>query len=193
MSRIGRAPIAVPKGVTITIGDGEVAVKGPKGTLTTPVPQDITVVQEDGQLVVNRPSDSTQHKSLHGLTRALLANAVTGANTGFTKILQLRGVGYRAEAAGKNLNMALGYSHPISLPLPAGIAASVVPSTPTTENGFLAATITLECHSKQILGDFAAEVRRQRPVEPYKGKGLRYSTEVVKRKMGKAAKSDKKK
>jgi large subunit ribosomal protein L6 len=193
MSRIGRAPIAVPQGVTITIGDGSIAVKGPKGTITTPVPIDITVAQENGSLVVNRPSDSTQHKSLHGLTRALLANAVTGASAGFTKVLELRGVGYRAEATGKALNMALGYSHPISLPLPDGIAVETAPSTPTTENGFLAATITIRSHDKQILGDFAAEVRRQRPVEPYKGKGLRYNTEIVKRKAGKAAKSDKKK
>lgn len=193
MSRIGKAPVVVPKGVTITINADSVAVKGPKGENSTPIPPEIGVMQENGHLLVTRPSDSTRHKSLHGLTRALLSNAVVGASEGFTKVLQLRGVGYRAEVAGKQLNMALGYSHPVNLPLPDGVTAESTPSTPTTENGFLAATITLRSHSRQLLGDFAAEVRRQRPVEPYKGKGLRYSNEVVKRKAGKQGKTDKKK
>jgi large subunit ribosomal protein L6 len=193
MSRIGRAPIAIPQGVTITQNDGLVTVKGPKGTNTVAISSEMTLQEENGVLNVVRPSDAKQHRALHGLTRALVSNAVVGAASGFTKILELRGVGYRAEVKGKNLDMALGYSHPISLPLPEGVAATVANSTPTTENGFLAATITLTCHSKQDLGDFAAEVRRQRPVEPYKGKGLRYSTEVVRRKLGKAAKGDKKK
>ena len=193
MSRIGRAPIAVPQGVTITQNEGEVTVKGPKGTVTVNISPEMTLQQENGTLNVLRPSDSTQHRSLHGLTRALLNNAVVGTSEGFTKILELRGVGYRAEVAGKNLNMALGYSHPVSVPLPEGVTATATPSTPTTENGFLAATITLTSHDKQMLGDVAADVRGRRSVEPYKGKGLRYSTEVVKRKLGKAAKGDKKK
>lgn len=186
MSRIGRAPIALPKGVTFEIKDGVASVKGPKGSVATPLHPEITVAQEDGHLVVSRPSDSTRHKSLHGLMRALLNNAVVGTGEGFTKVLELRGVGYRAEATAKSLNMALGYSHPVNLPLPAGVTAEAMPSTPTTENGFLASTITLRSHDKQALGDFAADVRGRRPVEPYKGKGLRYQGEFVKRKQGKA-------
>jgi large subunit ribosomal protein L6 len=150
-----------------------------------PLHPEISVAQEDGNLVVSRPSDSTRHKSLHGLTRALLNNAVVGAGEGFTKVLELRGVGYRAEVAGKQLNLALGYSHPVNMPLPEGVTAEVTPSTPTTENGFLAATITLRSHDKQALGDFAADVKGRRKVEPYKGKGLRYKGELVKRKQGK--------
>jgi large subunit ribosomal protein L6 len=193
MSRVGRAPIAIPQGVTYTQTDGLVTVKGPKGTVTVKMSPEITLNQEDGSLIVMRPSDSPQHRSLHGLTRALLNNAVVGTSTGFTKVMELRGVGYRAEAAGKNLNLALGYSHPVQVVLPEGVTATVANSTPTTENGFLAATITLTSHDRQLLGDVAADVRRRRPVEPYKGKGLRYQTEVVKRKLGKAAKGDKKK
>ena len=193
MSRIGRAPITMPKGVTFENNDGVVNVKGPKGQLSLTIHPEMQLVQEDSHLSVQRPSDSTRHKSLHGLTRALINNAVVGASEGFTKVLELRGVGYRAEATGKALNMALGYSHPVNLPLPQGVTAEVATSTPTTENGFLAATITLRCHDKQALGDFAADVRGRRPVEPYKGKGLRYQGEAVKRKLGKQAKSDKKK
>jgi large subunit ribosomal protein L6 len=193
MSRVGRAPIAVPQGVSFTQTDGIVTVKGPKGTVTVKVSPEITLNQQDGTLLVTRPSDSPQHRSLHGLTRALLNNAVVGTSTGFTKVMELRGVGYRAEAAGKNLNLALGYSHPVQVALPEGVTAAVTPSTPTTENGFLAATITLSSHDRQMLGDVAADIRRRRPVEPYKGKGLRYQNEVVKRKLGKAAKGDKKK
>jgi large subunit ribosomal protein L6 len=185
MSRIGRSPITVPQGVTLTVDGGFANVKGPKGTIAAPVHPEITLEQQDGTLVLTRPSDSTRHKSLHGLTRALLNNAVVGVSEGFTKVLELRGVGYRAESTGKMLNMALGYSHPVNLPLPEGLTAEVTPSTPTTENGFLAATITLKSHSKQILGDFAADVKGRRPVEPYKGKGLRYKGELVKRKQGK--------
>jgi large subunit ribosomal protein L6 len=185
MSRIGRAPIALPTGVTFEQIDGVVSVKGPKGNLTVPLHPEMSVAQEDGNLVVSRPSDSTRHKSLHGLTRALLNNAVLGAGEGFTKVLELRGVGYRAEVAGKQLNLALGYSHPVPMPLPEGVTAEVTPSTPTTENGFLAATITLRSHDKQALGDFAADVKGRRKVEPYKGKGLRYKGELVKRKQGK--------
>ena len=193
MSRIGRAPVVIPSGVTITQNDGVVTVKGPKGTNTVTVPQPMTVTQEDGQLLVTRPDDAPANRSLHGLTRALLSNAVVGVNEGFSKKLELRGVGYRAEAKEKSLDMALGYSHPISVPLPTGVSVTTTPSTPTTENGFLASTIVISCHDRQMLGDVAAEVRRQRKVEPYKGKGLRYSDEVVKRKLGKAAKGDKKK
>ncbi|RYG69950.1 50S ribosomal protein L6 [bacterium] len=191
MSRIGKAPITIPSGVTITINDGLATVKGPKGTTTAPVPADFTTTQENGILSVVRPSESKQHRALHGLTRALLNNAVVGAATGFTKIIELRGVGYRAEVAGTTLKLALGYSHPVDIPLPAGIAVTVANSTPTSENGLLAATITVTSHDKQILGDFSADVKGRRPVEPYKGKGLRYQGEKVIRKVGKQA--DKKK
>src|SRR4028119_2136498 len=185
MSRVGRAPIAVPKGVTLTIGENEIQVKGPKGSTSAPIPAGVSVAQEDGSLVVSRETDSTQHRALHGLTRALLNNAVVGASEGFTKVLELRGVGYRAEVAGKQLNLALGYSHPVPMPLPEGVTAEVTPSTPTTENGFLAATITLRSHGKQALGGLRADVKGRRKVEPYKGKGLRYQNEIVKRKLGK--------
>ncbi|HEX8550374.1 MAG TPA: 50S ribosomal protein L6 [Abditibacteriaceae bacterium] len=185
MSRIGRSPITLPKGVTIDIKDGVATVKGPKGTVTAPVPESVTVENTDGVLNLTRASESTQHKSLHGLTRALINNAVVGVSEGFTRVLELRGVGYRAEATPKALNMALGYSHPVNLDLPEGLAAAVQPSTPTLENGYLAATITLTSHDKQILGDFAADVKGRRSVEPYKGKGLRYKGELVKRKQGK--------
>lgn len=191
MSRIGKAPITVPQGVTITINDGLATVKGPKGTTTAPVPADFTTSQDNGVLTVVRPSESKQHRALHGLTRALLNNAVVGASTGFTKVIELRGVGYRAEVAGTTLKLALGYSHPVDIPLPAGIAVTVANSTPTSENGLLAATITVTSHDKQILGDFSADVKGRRPVEPYKGKGLRYQGEKVIRKVGKQA--DKKK
>jgi large subunit ribosomal protein L6 len=193
MSRVGRSPIAVPKGVTIEIKDGKAEVKGPKGTVTAMVHPEITVSQEDGQLLVNRPSDVSRHRALHGLTRALLNNAVVGVSEGFTRVLELRGVGYRAEAAGRNLNLALGYSHPVQIPLPDGVTAETTPSTPTMENGLLAATIKLMSHDKQLLGDIASDIKSRRPVEPYKGKGLRYQGEPVRRKLGKAAKGDKKK
>lgn len=193
MSRVGRSPIVVPKGVTIEIKDGKAEVKGPKGTVTTMVHPEISVNQEDGQLLVTRPSDVSRHRALHGLTRALLNNAVVGVSEGFTRVLELRGVGYRAEAAGRNLNLALGYSHPVQIPLPEGVTAETTPSTPTMENGLLAATIKLTSHDKQLLGDIASDIKSRRPVEPYKGKGLRYQGEPVRRKLGKAAKGDKKK
>jgi len=191
MSRIGKATIPVPAGVSIDIKDGVATVKGPKGTVTAPVPADFQVNNEGGTLQIVRPSETKEHRAMHGLTRALLFNAVQGVSQGFTKTLELRGVGYRAEVAGKTLKMALGYSHPVDIPMPDGIAATATPSTPTQENGLLAATIVLSSHSKQILGDFAADVKGRRPVEPYKGKGLRYQGERVIRKAGKQA--DKKK
>ena len=192
MSRIGRAPIAIPKGVTITINDNKFTAKGPKGTIEREVHPEIGVAQEDGQLLVTRPSDQSRHRALHGLTRALLNNAVVGVSEGFTRVMELRGVGYRAEVQGKDLNLALGFSHPVKMRMPEEISAEVTPSTPTMENGLLAATITLRCHDKQALGDFAADVKDWRPVEPYKGKGLRYKGEAVKRKAGKQGKDKKK-
>lgn len=191
MSRVGRAPIEVPKGVEINIEDGFVKVKGPKGLNEAPIAAGISVARENGHLIVSRASDKQEHRALHGLTRALVNNAVVGASEGFTKVLELRGVGYRAELAGKVLKLALGYSHPVDLTLPEDVEVEVAPSTPTLENGYLAARITIRSHSRQALGDFAADVRSRRKVEPYKGKGLRYSDEIVKRKVGKQGKSDK--
>lgn len=191
MSRVGRSPIDIPSGVNLEIQSGVVSVKGPKGALQMTVHPEMKLVQEGNQLLVQRPSDAGQHRSLHGLTRALLANMINGVHQGFSKVLELRGVGYRAEVKGKALDLVLGYSHPVLVDLPEGVSCDVAPSTPTMENGYLAATITLSCHDKQMLGDVAAEVRAKRPVEPYKGKGLRYRDEVVKRKLGKQAKSDK--
>lgn len=191
MSRIGKAIITVPSGVSISVADGVATVKGPKGTVTAPIPPNFEINNEGGTLSVVRPSETKQDRAMHGLTRALLFNAVKGVSDGFTKTLELRGVGYRAVVAGKTLEMALGYSHPVNIPMPEGIAATATPSTPTQENGLLAATIVLTSHSKQILGDFAADVKGRRPVEPYKGKGLRYQGERVIRKAGKQA--DKKK
>ena len=191
MSRIGKAPITVPSGVTININNGEALVKGPKGSASAPIPADFEIKQEGGVLTVHRPSEAKDHRAKHGLTRALLFNAVHGVSEGFTKVLELRGVGYRAEVAGKTLKLALGYSHPVDLPIPDGLTAATTPSTPTQENGLLASTITLTSHDKQLLGDFAADVKNRRPVEPYKGKGLRYKGERVVRKVGKQA--DKKK
>jgi large subunit ribosomal protein L6 len=191
MSRIGRAPITVPSGVSINLNEGVATVKGPKGVVTAPVPSQFTLNEESGVLNIGRPSDSKEHRSLHGLTRALLNNAVVGVSSGFSKILELRGVGYRAEVQGNQLKLALGYSHPVDLAIPAKVTVTAVPSTPTTENGLLASTITISSFDKQALGDFAAEVKGWRPVEPYKGKGLRYKGERVVRKVGKQA--DKKK
>lgn len=191
MSRVGLAPVPIPAGVAVTIEPGLVTSKGPKGMMVTPIHAEMEVAREADTLLVRRPSDHPRHRALHGLTRALLANAITGVSQGFIKVLELRGVGYRAEVQGRNLNLALGYSHPVVVPLPEAITAEVTPSTPTMENGLLAATIRLTCHDKQMLGDLAAGVRRKRPVEPYKGKGLRYQNEIVKRKLGKQ--SDKKK
>jgi len=191
MSRIGKLPIEVPAGVTITVDSSVITVKGPKGELTVPHLSDVTVALEDNKAVVTRKDDERIAKAQHGLQRALLNNAVVGVSEGFTKVLELRGVGYRAEVQGNVLKMALGYSHPVDIPLPVGVTATTVASTPTSENGLLANTITLVSHDKQILGDFAADVKGRRPVEPYKGKGLRYKGEAVKRKVGKQA--DKKK
>ncbi len=191
MSRVGRAPVTVPSGVNINITDGIATVKGPKGTVTAPVPENFEINVENGTLTVNRPDDTKASRAKHGLTRALLNNAVVGVSEGFTKVLELRGVGYRAEVAGKTLKLALGFSHPVEMQLPEGLTATTTASTPTSENGLLAATISLSSYNKQILGDFAADVKAWRPVEPYKGKGLRYQGERVVRKAGKQA--DKKK
>ncbi len=177
MSRIGKAPIAVPNGVTVTITDGNtVSVKGPKGELTRTVPAAMKLTQQDGQILVERPSDEPGHKSLHGLTRTLIANMVEGVTKGFTKNLELIGVGYKAEVRPYGLQLALGYSHVIEYKSPAGIKLSA--PVPTQ--------ILVEGSNKEVVGQVAAEIRSLRPPEPYKGKGVKYAGEVIRRKAGKA-------
>ena len=177
MSRIGKAPIAVPNGVTITVKEGNtVTVKGPRGELTRTVPGAMALTQENGQITVTRPSDEDAHKSLHGLTRTLIANMVEGVTKGFAKQLELIGVGYKAEVRPYGLQLALGYSHPIEFRAPTGIKLTA--PTPTT--------VVIDGSNKEVVGQVAAEIRSLRPPEPYKGKGIKYQGEQVRRKAGKA-------
>ncbi len=178
MSRIGKAPIPVPSGVTVTINGNDIKVKGPKGELSRKMNPEITVKQEDGKLVCVRSSDERHVRSLHGLNRTLVANMVKGVTEGFTRNLEIVGVGYRAAVEGKKLVMQLGYSHPIEIVPPAGIEISVDKK---------ATTITLTGYDKQALGDLASDIRGRRPPEVYKGKGVKYQGEVIRRKAGKAA------
>jgi len=177
MSRIGRRPIPVPSGVTVTIEPELVSVKGPKGELSERIPRDIEVVQEGEALLVSRPTDRGEHRALHGLTRSLVANMVQGVTAGYEKRLEIQGVGYRAQLKGKNLELAVGYSHPVPIPAPAGIEFEVPQPTRIVVKGI----------SKQQVGEIAAIIRKQRPPEPYKGKGIRYEGEYVQRKVGKRA------
>ncbi len=177
MSRIGRKPIPVPDGVTITIEPELVTVKGPKGELSERINRDITVAQDDGVLTVTRPTDRGEHRALHGLTRSLVANMVEGVTTGYVKSLDIQGVGYRAALKGKNLELALGYSHPVPIEAPDGIEFEVPQPTKVIVKGI----------SKQQVGEIAAIIRKQRPPEPYTGKGIRYEGEYVARKVGKRA------
>ncbi|UUY03677.1 50S ribosomal protein L6 [Svornostia abyssi] len=177
MSRIGRKPIPVPDGVTITIEPELVTVKGPKGELSERINRDITVAQDEGTLTVSRPTDRGEHRALHGLTRSLVANMVEGVTNGYQKSLDIQGVGYRAALKGKNLELALGYSHPVPIEAPDGIEFEVPQPTKVIVKGI----------SKQQVGEIAAIIRKQRPPEPYKGKGIRYEGEYVARKVGKRA------
>ena len=177
MSRIGRKPIAVPDGVTVEIRPGSVAVRGPKGELSERVSLEMAVSQEDGRVVVTRPTDRGDHRALHGLTRTLVANMVTGVTQGFEKRLEIQGVGYRAALRGRDLELALGYSHPVPVKAPEGIEFEVP----------LPTRIVVRGASKQQVGEVAAYIRKQRKPEPYKGKGIRYEGEYVARKVGKRA------
>ncbi|HEV7804669.1 MAG TPA: 50S ribosomal protein L6 [Solirubrobacteraceae bacterium] len=177
MSRIGKKPIPLPTGVTVSIEPELVQVNGPRGTLSERVPRDITVAQDGETLVVTRPTDRGQHRALHGLTRSLVANMVEGVTTGFQKTLEIQGVGYRAALKGRDLELALGYSHPVSVKAPEGIEFEVPQPTRVIVKG----------NSKQMVGELAANIRKQRPPEPYKGKGIRYEGEYVARKVGKRA------
>lgn len=177
MSRIGRAPITVPAGVTVTVGDDNtVLVKGPKGELSQKVHKDLKITIDGGVLTVSRPSDDKTHRSMHGLYRTLINNMVVGVTQGFTKNLEIAGVGYRATKQGKNLNLALGYSHPVIIEPPAGITFEAPTAT----------TITVHGIDKQLVGAVAANIRKWREPEPYKGKGIKYAGEHIRRKEGKA-------
>ena len=177
MSRIGRQPIDVPAGVTVTIDPGRVTVHGPKGELRQVVPQRMSIQQEDGQIVVTRPTERGPDRSLHGLTRTLVANMVEGVTNGFEKRLEIQGVGYRAALHGTDLELQVGYSHPVKIVPRKGIEFEVPTPTEVVVRGI----------DKQMVGQTAAEIRKVRPPEPYKGKGIRYQGEFVRRKVGKRA------
>lgn len=182
MSRIGRMPIPVPAGVTVKIDGSFVSVKGPKGELSRELPKDMKIEQADGNIVVSRPSDDKIHRSLHGLTRTLVANMVTGVTQGFTKNLEIAGVGYRAAKAGTKLNLTLGFSHPVEVEPPKGITIDVPAPNKIVISGI----------DKEAVGALAAQIRSIREPEPYKGKGVKYEGEVIRRKIGKAGGKGKK-
>ncbi len=181
MSRIGRKPIAVPSGVEVTIAGSTVTAKGPKGTLSYTFHPEMQIAKEGDELTVGRPSEQKEHKSLHGLTRTLVSNMVEGVSKGFTKELEINGVGYRAAKQGKNLVLTLGYSHQVIMPDTDDVTTEVPAPNKIVVLGA----------DKQKVGQFAAEVREKRPPEPYKGKGIRYAGEVIIRKEGKAGKAKK--
>ena len=177
MSRIGRMPIAVPAGVTVTIAEGnKVTVKGPKGTLERELPVEMSIEEKDGQIIVSRPNDLKKMKSLHGLTRTLVNNMITGVTEGYQKVLEVNGVGYRAAKQGKKLTLNLGYSHPVEMEDPEGLESTV------DGNKIIVSGI-----SKEKVGQFAAEIRDKRRPEPYKGKGIKFVGEQLRRKAGKSA------
>jgi large subunit ribosomal protein L6 len=177
MSRIGRLPIDIPSGVDVRVGDGVVSVKGPKGELSQAVSRDLSFEREDSKLLVKRPTNRGEHRALHGLTRSLVFNMVQGVTEGFEKRLEIQGVGYRAQLRGNSLELALGYSHPVKVDAPAGIDFEVPAPTQIIVRGI----------DKQQVGEIAAQIRKLRPPEPYKGKGVRYAGEYVARKVGKRA------
>ena len=180
MSRIGRMPVTIPAGVNVTIEGSHVHVKGPKGELERTFPSDVLISIDDGVIHVNRPSDEARHRALHGMARALVNNMVVGVHSGFEKVLEINGVGYRAEVDGKsNLVLYVGYSHPVVIEPPAGISFEADAKT---------RQIKVMGHDKEMVGQIAANIRRIRPPEPYKGKGIKYLGEKIRRKAGKAGK-----
>jgi large subunit ribosomal protein L6 len=179
MSRIGKAPIQIPKGIKVDIHGSDVLVTGPKGKLTQTVHPEMQLEYEDDVLIVKRPSESKRHKSLHGLTRSLLNNMVVGVSDGFSKVLEIEGVGYRAMMEGKTLVLNVGYSHPVNFEPPKDVEFSVEDRNKT---------VIISGTDKQVVGELAAQIRKTRPPEPYKGKGIRYRGEYVRRKAGKAGK-----
>jgi large subunit ribosomal protein L6 len=176
MSRIGKAPVEVPPSVNVEISDRNIKVTGPKGELTVPIGRGVEVSPEDGSLVLRRASEAPEHKAMHGLTRSLLQNAVTGVTEGFSKTLQIAGVGYRAQLQGRDISLQVGYSHPVTLSPREGVEFEVPNAT----------TVVVRGIDKQRVGQMAAEIRAVRPPEPYKGKGIRYAGEQIRRKVGKA-------
>lgn len=182
MSRIGKKPIAIPAGVDVKIDGSQVTVKGPKGELTNTFKEAIGIEIENGEIVVSRPTDNKEHRALHGLTRTLIANMVEGVTDGYKKELEVNGVGYRAQKQGKNLVLNLGFSHQVIMPEVDGITIDVPNNN----------SIIISGPDKQKVGQFAAEIRKKRPPEPYKGKGIKYIDEHIRRKEGKAAKGGKK-
>lgn len=179
MSRIGKLPVAIPAGVDVKLEDGNViTVKGPKGTLTRKLVEDLTITVENGQVVVTRPSDLKRYKALHGLTRTLIFNMVEGVTNGYTKELEINGVGYRAAKSGNKLTLTLGYSHPVEMIDPDGVTTTLDGTNKIIVSGI----------DKEKVGQFAAEIRMKRPPEPYKGKGIKYVTETIRRKVGKTGK-----
>ncbi len=179
MSRIGRMPIAIPAGVTVTIAENnKVTVKGPKGTLERELPVEMSIKEEDGHIVVTRPSDLKRMKSLHGLTRTLINNMIVGVTNGYEKVLEVNGVGYRAQKQGKKLILSLGYSHPVEMEDPEGLESVLDGQNKITVKGI----------DKEKVGQYAAEIRDKRRPEPYKGKGIKYADEVIRRKVGKTGK-----
>ena len=176
MSRIGKLPVTVPSGVTVTLDGNNVTVKGPKGELSRAIPGDMQISQENGAITVARPSDEAKHKALHGLSRTLIANMVEGVTKGFSKQLDIVGVGYKAETRPYGLQLALGFSHPVEYKAPKGIKLTAPAPT----------QIIIEGANKEIVGQVAAELRSLRPPEPYKGKGIKYAGEQIRRKAGKA-------
>lgn len=179
MSRIGRAPVVIPKGVDVKIQGSNVKIKGPKGELMRTFPADVEIALDDGKIVVRRPSDEPRFRALHGMTRALINNMVVGVSTGFERVLEVNGVGYRAEIMGKNLVLHVGYSHPVTMEPPSGISFEVDART---------RQIKVMGADKEAVGQTAANIRLVRPPEPYKGKGIKYLEEKIRRKAGKAGK-----
>lgn len=176
MSRIGKRPIDIPDGVTVEVANGIVQAKGPKGTLRCAVPQGIGAKVENGRITFERPDDRNESRARHGLARALANNMVVGVSVGFSKRLEIEGVGYRADVKGKVLNLLLGFSHPVTMDIPEGLTVAVEGNT----------KLSIEGADKQAVGQFAADVRSLRPPEPYKGKGIRYDDEHIRRKVGKS-------
>jgi large subunit ribosomal protein L6 len=177
MSRIGNKPVQIPDGVTVSVGEGRVSVNGPKGELSQELNREMKVEVSGDTLTVERPTDRGEHRALHGLTRSLIANMVEGVTEGYSKKLEIQGVGYRARLSGKALDLNVGFSHPVSVPAPEGIEYEVPQPTEVIVRGI----------DKQLVGEMAARIRRVRPPEPYKGKGIRYEGEYVRRKVGKRA------
>lgn len=178
MSRIGNKPITVPEGVEVKIDGQKITVKGPKGTLERKLADDMNIAMENGQITVTRPSDLKRHRALHGLTRTLIHNMVIGVTQGYEKVLEINGVGYRAAKSGKKLTLTLGYSHPVEMMDPEGIETVLEGQNKITVKGI----------DKEKVGQFAAEIRTKRPPEPYKGKGIKYADEHIRRKVGKTGK-----